>query len=144
MFSDDGTLDKTEHLGGTPWGVYASGISLHTEYGASAPARVHAAEFDQADSTLYLIEANTVYEFSVSGTTPNNLAYSFLGTFVFNENSAANPFSASLSSPLSAPPTYPHALCILSDAVLAFAGEYLYKYDRTSQHWTQEGLSTCR
>ena len=118
-------------------------MAFQTEYGADAPLTVDAAVVDQTSIELYLILGNKGYHYQLSGTPPNSLLYAFLNTFDFTSNDASNPFAASLSSPLSVPPSYPHALFMNDDSALAFCEEDLYTYDRATQHWTLAGAYTC-
>ena len=119
-----------------------SPILLQAEYGPQAPIYADAIELDQGIFELFFIYENTGYHFQVTGTVPSN-GYSFITSFDFRINSGLNPFMAGMSSTLSNPPSWVHALYISDTFVLAFAGDYLYSYDRASQDWEQKGLIPC-
>jgi hypothetical protein len=71
--------------------------SLREELNATpVPCAVTAATF--LDNTLYLLQADVMFAYTVTGTAPS-LDYTFDRQFVFTENSAQNPFSSSTGSP---------------------------------------------
>ena len=116
--------------------------TYQAEYGLPVPSQVDAAELDQTNMILYLIENNDVFTYTVTGTPPNSLSYTYTSTFDFSQNTA-NPFAAGGGSPLSSPPSCPHAMIITSDIVLVFSGANMFTYDKATQHWQQRAAMIC-
>jgi hypothetical protein len=124
--------------------VTTSPKTLAAEYGV-APSVASAAALDETNKKLYLVEApNKVYPYDVTGSSYGTPGYVARPTFEFTVNGVNNPFSAGPSSPLSQPPSAPHALYIgLADYVLAYCGDSLYTYERTAQAWRLAGKYAC-
>ena len=106
---------------------------------ATVPPFVNAAH--HWSNTAYLIAADTVFEYTTSGSAPT-LTYTFVTTYQFNENSAANPFSAGPSSDLATPPSTLSALYGKSSLLLAFSGRDMYQYEISSQKWSYLGVAS--
>ena len=88
------------------------------------PSSVNAADVN--DITLYLIQGNTVYSYSMDNWAPY-IAYEFLGQFDMRENSALNPFSAGPGSLLDHPPSWITAMAFCDDGVDWSLLAYSYK-----------------
>ena len=138
---DDDTLDIWKHTDN--WQkVTATPITFTSEFGSNAPFNVNAADLEESTRKLYLISGDTVYQYDVTGTPPN-FSYSLLEVFDFTVNAAQNPFSAGISSALASPPPQPHALWISPSWVIAFSGDSVYSYQRSTGNWQKEGVIPC-
>ena len=140
---DDDTLDIWKHPKDSDWQkVTATPITFTSEFGSNAPSNVNAADLEQSTRKLYLISGDAVYQYDVSGNPPN-FSYSFSEVFDFTVNGAENPFSAGASSILGSPPPQPHALWISPSWVIAFSGDSVYSYKRSTGNWQKEGVIPC-
>ena len=140
---DDDTLDIWKHPINSDWlKVTATPITFTSEFGSSAPSNVNAADLEESSRKLYLISGDTVYQYDVTGT-PENFSYSLSEVFDFTVNAARNPFSAGISSVLASPPPQPHALWISPSWVIAFSGDSVYSYKRSTGNWQKEGAIPC-
>ena len=123
------------------WSLF-SNKTLLSEFGPNSPSKVDAADYDRSQNNVFLIDGNTVYQYDTSGKPPS-LSYTFTDSYIFNENSANNPFSAGVSSVLSTPPALPHALVMLPNVTIVLAGNFVYSCDRATNNWQQEGPIPC-
>ena len=122
--------------------VFFSGYpkTLAEELGVTPlPTSVNAALRD--GSILYLLDGNKMYQYTLSGTSPN-FGYVYVNVFDWDVNGVGNPFSAVPGSPVPAPPSGVTALIADVSIVLAVQQKELYVYTKGTSYWEHEGTVT--
>ena len=112
--------------------------SLEDEMGdVPIPSSVNAADVN--DTTLYMIQGNTVFTYSLYNWAPD-IVYEFLGKFDMRENSGLNPFSAGPGSPIDQPPSWITAMAFTDNysVLVAFSYKDIYLY--SSGNWEYKGV----
>ena len=101
------------------------------------PSSVNAADVN--GTTLYMIQGNTVFTYSMDDHAPD-VVYEFLGKFDMRENSGLNPFSAGPGSPMDQPPSWITAMvfCDGDSALLVYSYKDIYLY--SAGKWEYIGL----
>ena len=106
------------------------------------PTSVDAVGIETDKTKLYAMKSGVLYLYDA--TCEADCTFTFVTSMVFTANDPGyHPFYAAPGSPVAAPPAGVHALGVLENVVLAYVGDDLYHYNRTSQYWTLAGKFHC-